>query len=368
MTKYKGIFIKNIYYMLAYAFDALKASDHKDIQVERFDNIHNMFASLLCRGISTQLKQGLYKEYREELEDLSTVRGKIYMPGTIRSRMQRKCTVACEFDELSENNLLNQIVKTTAFLLIRHPNLNGEYKAELKKEMLYFAEVDLIDPKTIRWKDIQIQRNSRNYRLLLAICWLITEGLLLTTEKGQYHLAASVDSQKMEDLYERFLRQYYIQEYEPYIPGFYVRDEWMDWQTDEDKTDDDETGLLPRMHTDVTITYGKKVLIMDAKYYTENLQEHKGVRSVHSDDLYQIFAYVKNKEAALVKNREDKDYEVSGMLLYARTEEELQPDQVYHLLGNKFSVRTLDLNTDFKNIRKQLDDIVYEHFGVSVRR
>ena len=34
--------------------------------------------------------------------------------------------------------------------------------------------------------------------------------------------------------------------------------------------------------------------------------------------------------------------------------------------GNKISVRTLDLNMEFSEIAKQLDDIAAEHFGGQV--
>lgn len=63
MTKDKNIFIKNIYYMLSYAFTTLKESVYDDIQKESFDNINNLFADILFKGIGLQLKQGLYKEY-----------------------------------------------------------------------------------------------------------------------------------------------------------------------------------------------------------------------------------------------------------------------------------------------------------------
>lgn len=56
-------------------------------------------------------------------------------------------------------------------------------------------------------------------------------------------------------------------------------------------------------------------------------------------------------------------HSVSGMLLYAKTDEELQPDNSYLMSGNKISVRTLDLNREFSEIAKQLDDIAAEHFG-----
>ncbi len=55
-------------------------------------------------------------------------------------------------------------------------------------------------------------------------------------------------------------------------------------------------------------------------------------------------------------------YKVSGMLLYARTDEAVQPDNSYQMSGNKISVKTLDLNLEFDEIRKQLNKIVDDHF------
>lgn len=71
-------------------------------------------------------------------------------------------------------------------------------------------------------------------------------------------------------------------------------------------------------------------------------------------NLYQIFAYVKNKEVEM----QEKDIEVSGMLLYARTSESIQPDSDYVMSGNKISVKTLDLNQEFNLIKQNLNYIV----------
>ena len=54
MTKDKSIFIKNIYYMLSYAFTTLKESVYDDIQKESFENIHNLFAAILAKGIGSR--------------------------------------------------------------------------------------------------------------------------------------------------------------------------------------------------------------------------------------------------------------------------------------------------------------------------
>ena len=63
MTKDKSIFIKNIYYMLSYAFQVLKQSNYDDVKSEKFDQAQDLFAAILSKGVAQQLKQGLYREY-----------------------------------------------------------------------------------------------------------------------------------------------------------------------------------------------------------------------------------------------------------------------------------------------------------------
>ena len=355
MTKDKSIFIKNIYYMLSYAFTPLKQSVYDDIQKESFDNIHNLFGAILSKGIGMQLKQGLYRTYINRVEPLSVVRGKIDMPGTIRNKLEHRMCVTCDYDELSENNLLNQILKSTVLLLLRQKDVDERYKAELKKEMLYFSAVDEIELSGIRWSDIRFQRNNRTYQLLLGICQLLMEGSLMTTEKGEYHLAHFIDEQRISRLYEKFILEYYAQEFGERIKEFSSRAAQIPWQLD-----DGYDALLPVMQTDITLTYGHQILIIDAKYYRRTIQTNYGVQTLHSGNLYQIFTYVKNKEAQL----SGTGYKVSGMLLYAKTDEELVPDNIYLMSGNQISVKTLDLNHEFSEIEGQLKQIVKDHFGI----
>jgi 5-methylcytosine-specific restriction enzyme subunit McrC len=76
--------------------------------------------------------------------------------------------------------------------------------------------------------------------------------------------------------------------------------------------------------------------------------------------MYQIFTYVKNKEMELA----DQPHEVSGMLLYAKTDEDVYPENEYHMSGNKIEVRTLNLDGDFASIKAQLDEIVEKYLNV----
>lgn len=352
MIKDKNIIIKNIYYMLSYAFTTLNQSNYEEVAKEEFENIHNLFAAILAKGIGQQLKQGLYREYLNQKENMSVIRGKIDIPGTMKNKYARKKVLTCEYDELSENNLLNQILKTTVMLLLRHAKVDVERKSDLKKEMLFFSNVDIVEPNLIKWASIRFQRNNQTYRMLISLCQLILEGMLLTTEQGEYKMASFVDEQRMCRLYEKFILEYYNKEF----PALTVNASRIPWALD-----DGIGTMLPVMQSDITLSFDDTVLIIDAKYYSHTTQAQYDIHTLHSSNLYQIFTYVKNKDAEFG----DKLHTVSGMLLYARTDETIQPDNSYLMSGNKISVKTLDLNCDFSEIAAQLNAVVEEHFCIA---
>ena len=187
------IAIKNIYYMLSYAFQVLREQGYKSIATEEFDNTAELCAAILSRGISIQIKRGLGREYLLRNEGCSILRGKVEFADSVRNDTMMKKQMICTYDEFSVNSYMNRIIKSTVLLLL------------------------------------------------------------------------------------------------------------------------------------------------------------------HSD-IYRSRNYVKNKEAEL----KGKPHEISGMLLYAKTEEEIVPNQEYHMSGNRISVKTLDLNQDFSVIERQLYGIVEE--------
>ena len=145
----------------------------------------------------------------------------------------------------------------------------------------------------------------------------------------------------LEKLYEKFLLAYY----QKHFPQLNPRASQIFWALDEG-----EQTFLPKMQSDVTLSRGEDVLIIDAKFYSSTMQNHFGTKKFHSHNLYQIFTYVKNST-------------VSGLLLYARTDEIFQPAESYEMSGNKISVETLDLNKNFSEIAAQLNLVVGENFS-----
>lgn len=336
--------------MLSYAFQTLNQETYKDVAVESFDEMYDLFAAILSKGIGLQIKQGLYREYINQIEELKGLRGKIDMPGTIKRMLAYQRALVCDYDELSDNNQLNQILKSTVMLLLRHSKVKAEYKDDLKKKLLYFSNVDTLELTSVRWSSIRFQRNNQTYRMLISICQLIVEGMLITTDRGDYHLASFVDEQRMCRLYEKFILEYYNK----HFSGLKVNASQVPWDLD-----DGVGTMLPVMQTDIHLQKGNTVLIIDAKYYSHTTQTQFDKHSIHSSNLYQIFTYVKNEHYTF----KDEPHEVSGMLLYAKTDEEIQPDSSFKMHGSKIQVKTLDLNKPFDEIAKQLNKIVEEYFG-----
>ena len=345
MTEDKGILIRNIYYMLAYAFQELRQNNYAEIEGETFDDIHDLFAEILARGVSYQLKQGLYREYVAKKESMQTIKGKIDINGTIANRVRNNRQIACDYDELSENNVYNQILLTTATLLIRHSDVKKEKKAKLKQVMLFFQGVQQIDLHTIRWNALKFDRNNRSYRMLIYLCYFIVKEWLLTTDEG-LHKMREFSDEHMNRLFEKFVLEYYKRHY----PELKAEAKQIDWNIVKEQS---TVNILPIMQTDILLSIGERTLIIDTKYYAQSMQKRFDKRTIHSHNFYQILAYV---------NQYDKNHtgKVDGMLLYAKTqEEEVVPDGfMTQSDGNVIYFKNLDLNTDFEEIKRQLDGFI----------
>ena len=153
--------------------------------------------------------------------------------------------------------------------------------------------------------------------------------MLITTDSGDYRLASFVDEQRMCRLYEKFILEYYSR----HFPKLTVTASQIPWDVD-----DGVRTMLPVMQSDIHLQKGNNVLIIDAKYYSHTTQTQYDKHTLHSSNMYQIFTYVKNRDYEFG----EREHKVSGMLLYAKTEEEIHPDNVYQMHGNQKLCATCD--------------------------
>ena len=334
------ICVKNIYYMLSYAFQVLNEQGYKKILTEDFDNVGELCAAILNKGVSQQIKRGLAKEYLLNSNALSTLKGKVDIASSIKEQSFLKKQLVCNYDEFSVDSYMNRIIKTTMELLL-HSDISKARKKDIRKLLVYFMEVSFLEINSINWK-LQFNKNNQTYQMLISICYLIIKGLLQTNSDGSLKMMDFLDEQRMSRLYEKFILEYYRKEHKELD----VSSSQIPWNLD-----DDENTMLPVMQSDIMLHSKNKTLIIDAKYYSRSMQVQYDIHTIRSNHLYQIYAYVKNYD-------KDKSGNVSGMLLYAKTDEEIIPHNTYQMDGNKIIVDNLDLNCDFNLIKQRLDQIV----------
>ena len=337
--------VKNIYYMLCYSFygDQLNLKDEANLGEEAFENIYNLFSLLLCMLLKREVKKGMHREYIDINDELGTIRGKISINNTINNNSLVKKKIYCEYDEYNENCLLNQIIKTTLFYLLKSNKIGNTTKDEIKRILNYFIIVDIVDIKTIKWDQVKFNRNNLSYKYIVDLCRLILKGLIVSDKNGNNKFKEFLDDTRISSIYENFIKSYYrkhFPELNATSKKLYLNDKPM-------------LDFIPMMKTDITIEYEDRTLIIDAKFYNRILRDNylnTRCRTISSNNLYQIMAYVDNQDPYKKGN-------VSGMLLYAQTIDEPVINIKEQLNMHTIMVRTLDLNDNWDNIKNSLNDI-----------
>lgn len=333
--------------MLAYAFTSLKTLGVQNVCTEEFEHIADLYAEILIKGITLQLKRGIARTYEEREEESACLRGKLLVNETLGRQTLRHGRVFCRHSEFSEDNTLNRILCATLEALAK-TNIERDRKKRLLRLLQYFPHVMRIPLSRINW-DIHYNRQNQNYRMLVGICRLVAQGLLQGQQEGDAALESFEHDGQMSRLYEKFLLNYYRTTF----PQLKVNARHIDWQIEEG-----DAMLLPTLRTDVTISNGRKALIIDAKYYEHILREYYGSEKHDRANLTQVLNYVDQLSHEL-----GPAHEVSGMLLYAGTDETQCVNQEFVTCGKRIAIRILDLNTEFAEIERQLRDIVDHYFN-----
>ncbi|GGH80446.1 5-methylcytosine-specific restriction enzyme subunit McrC [Pullulanibacillus pueri] len=339
MERNNNIPIRNIYYMLSYAYQTLNLSEYKHIGVEKFESAKDLYAEILSIGIPVLIRGGLIREYVSVEESSTVIKGKIDINSSIKTNALVDKKLVVKYDEFSEDILLNQIIKATLVFLSHSAKIKQKKRRLFYGFLPYFSGVSDIELNLQRWKNVQYNRQNIRYQFVIDVSRYLFEELLLDESSTSQFMKQVQDEQRLAALYEKFIFSFFKRE-----TNYCVSRPQIQW-----KVDDEFTEALPIMQTDLVLQKGNKTLIVDTKFYSENMVSRfeGGALKQKSSNLYQIFTYLNNW------NKKSNEI-VGGMLLYARTTVLNQPNHTYNIKGNQIFVLSLDLNQDFNGIKKDL--------------
>lgn len=341
--------IQNIYYLLCYSWDKLEEKDIVNVNSTDSPEILDLFCKVLTNGTTHLLKRGMDRSYVAWQEDTASIRGRIDFNQSIKRNLMRRAILRCEFDEMDYNILHNQILKATFRELLKNKDIDKDIREEMKNIYNYFSSIDDIYLTERTFGSVRLNRNNSFYDFLLKICRLIYDNLLMDENGGESKFRDFLrDETRMQYLFENFVRNFYRRE-----QGiFKVKSECIYW--DAECLNETSNGFLPKMKTDTSLESFKRKIIIDTKYYKDAFQHNYDAEKLRSGNLYQIFSYLKNIEVLGGVNKN-----CEGILLYPTVDKEL--DLRYKIAGHKLSIKTINLNQDWRNIHNDLLGVIGTH-------
>lgn len=344
MITQHGIPVRNVYYLLAYAWDDAIPGAESDTRVTQCPDVLSLLARLLAIGVERLAKRGIDRGYLEHRDETSRLRGRMELLESYRRLTHVSCRMVCQFDELTDDTLPNQIINTTCSRLLQH---SAEFDSDTRRELNRARDL-LRDVSSIRlsgrvFQRVQLHRNIRHYRLLLELCKMLHQLYLPQEKAGQSRFRDLLNGETvMNRVFEKFVLNFARR----HLPGAEVRAMPIGWVG---QWGNEVNRVLPSMRTDVTIEKGSSKTILDCKFYRQALVQNFGKERLHSENLYQLMAYLQNKAHHIGWEQ------TRGVLLYPAVDHHL--DLRFELLGHPVEIQSLDLDQSWMSIHNRLLEI-----------
>ena len=343
--------VANVYYLLCYAWRHVAEADMVRLNtLESFERVHDLLGTVLAQGTFKLVRRGIDRGYREVREELPGIRGKLAVCETAKRALRARGRAACDFEELSRDVLHNRILRSTLGSLGRLPDLHRGVRAEVRKAWLKLDGVRELRLSPRLFGKVQLDRNRHMERFLLAVCRLVHERLLVDERSGTARFSDFPD-EKMAKLFEDFAIEFYRRE----LPDYDVGRRGIRWH--DEGTAADQRSMLPSMEADVVLETrarpagSARRIVLDTKFYREALDGRRGARKLRSAHLYQLLAYLRNREATAPPGPRHE-----GILLYPVVDAPLRID--VRLEGFSIRARSVDLSRHWRHVHEDMLAVV----------
>lgn len=194
--------LKNLIFMLSYTKKLnIKTSENAQLAASK-----NPFIEILIREYAKSLfdclKRLTPKNYVREEDNLNYLKGKIKFSENIRHNSSNQAKFYCEFDEFSEDNILNQLFFFVSTCLFNISN-DSNNKKLLKLIMNYFADIKLVRFDKFKARKIKLSRNQELFRKPFNLAKMFVEQTSVDLSKNKFENIALVWD--MNVLFEEFI-------------------------------------------------------------------------------------------------------------------------------------------------------------------
>jgi 5-methylcytosine-specific restriction enzyme subunit McrC len=335
--------IRNIYYLLLYAWDRLDEREDTCVDDLETTEVVELFARILHGATTRIFRRGIDRSYRATTELVTGARGRIELTPTLTRDLLSRGQTVCTYDQLTIDSPPNQVLKAAAERILGTTRLDVRIAALMRECIGLLRGVSSV-PLSIRLcREAQLHQNNQAYRVPIAIGELLATESLIDEQTGTV-VFKDFDRADgpMARLFQDFVKNFLLREQD----SFHVRSPSVRWGGLEGSSA--ARAVIPGMFTDVCLERGEYCAVIETKYYSNPFVGHHGARRIPSGHLYQLYSYVTN--LAFTKAP------VDGVLMYAEPGDAL--DEEFALQDHRIRVLTLNLATEWRHIHQRLIGVV----------
>lgn len=298
--------VRNLYYMLCYAWGSLEEGGLADVGAVDAPEGRDLMARVLTSGINRLLRRGLERGYVEVREDSRSLRGRVDLQESTKRLLLHQGKAHVVFEELLPDIETNQVLKATVCSLLAVADLSKVSHEELIAVYRALRGVSDIRLTASAFRRLRLHRNNQSYRFLLAACELIFDNLLPDDGgHGTVFRDFVRHPSQMRMLFQRFVTNFYDRRQSRYTVGSPA----FPWQG---AVQLHSSGPgLPQLRTDIVLTSPEEQIVIDTKFTPRPFESYWGGETVKTAHLYQMYAYLQN-----VAVRDAQRRPVRGILLY----------------------------------------------------
>lgn len=206
--------IKNIYYMLCYAWEAVAERDLVNLAEEEYDHYEDFLATVLSKSVEKCLKLGAERRYQERKITSNTIRGKLDLASSIKGDSLVRLQAICNVEELTEDILSNQILKWAITSLAGSKTIKSSLKRGLLKLRTKMIRISDKKISARDFYDVHIHRNNRYYAFPLNIAKLVFDSQALKSKEGQVKFYDFFSEERLWNIYQQFVFNFFSYELE----------------------------------------------------------------------------------------------------------------------------------------------------------
>lgn len=294
----RSIILKNLIFMLSYTKKLdIKTNDNAKLATEK-----NPFIEILIREFATSLFESLKrftpKRYVREEENLNYLKGKIKFSENIRYNCTNQAKFYCEYDEFSENNLLNQLFLFVSTCLYNISN-SSYNKKTLKFIINYYSDISFVRFDKFKVRKIKLTRNQELFKKPFKLAKMFVEQASVDLSKNKFENITLVWD--MNKLFEEFV--YEILKRQTSLSVSAQKGKRLLKNVD---------SKIRNTYVDILITKPQKIVV-DTKY-----KELQSIKDFDNKDAFQVITYCllhNTNKAVLIypkfNNNINKNYELN---------------------------------------------------------